>query len=425
MPATPTQPVAASDRSPEAFWPLVRIAAVTALLFATMAIVPPSTDALVRQRFGLGNEAVSLFFIAHSLPQVLLLGLFIGLLSDRLRRRIPLALAGAVATGFTTMATPFLSSFGALIALRLVDGATGIAALGLLMTRAVDLSTPATRSRTMALYLAAIPIGYLSGSFAMALFGADRWHLAFPVVGALLVVASLLLAIDLRRPEPISALQPGVRQIVASLRGAPRLLFPCFFGFMDKFTFALLALLTGLALSDRYQLSAIVWGGSALGLLWVAFLLASAPAARITRRLGAWRTVAVGSAGYGVLLVLLVAFDSPLVFVATLTLAGAFVALQTIPTYVLVGDLAGRASRATAMAAFNLVGSFGIMAGFAFAGWASETFGYLVAFAIGGGLELLSAIVALIAWRRWCAGQVTVQSPAPSPPAASAVGTLS
>lgn len=365
-----------------------------------MAIIPPTADEIVRQRFGLENDSVALYYKVHSLPNLLLLGIFVGVLSDRIRRRVPLALAGALGTGLTTIAIPHVPNFEALIALRVLDGITGIAALGMLMTRAIDLSAGRSRAGTLAIYLVAIPVGYLSGSFFVALLGTEHIATTFAIIGGLLVLASLTLTADLFRPEPVSSRQPTLRQIADSLRAAPRLWFPYFFGFVDKFTFALLTMLSALALSDRYQLSAIVWGGSALGLLWVAYLLASWPAGVLSRRLGAWRTVALGSAGYGISLILLVAFDSPLAFVAAMMTAGAFVALQTIPTYMLLGEFSGEESRGTVMSGFNLFGSYGLFIGFAFSGIVSSVYGYMAAFATGGLLELLSAAVALTA-ARW------------------------
>lgn len=418
------------DGRPESIWPLVRIVAVTALIFASMAIIPPTADDIVRQSFGLDNDSVGLYYKVHSLPNLLLLGIVVGVLSDRIRRRVPLALAGALGTGITTIAIPHVPSFEGLIALRVFDGITGIAALGMLMTRAIDLSAGKSRAGTLAIYLVAIPVGYLSGSFFVALLGTEHIATTFAITGGLLVLASLTLVLDLFKPEPISSRQPTLRQIADSLRAAPRLWFPYFFGFVDKFTFALLTMLSALALSDRYQLSAIVWGGSALGLLWVAYLLASWPAGVLSRRLGAWHTVALGSAGYGTALILLVAFDSPLAFIAAMMMAGAFVALQTIPTYMLLGEFSGEDSRGTVMSGFNLVGSYGLFIGFAFSGIVSNAFGYMAAFATGGLLEIFSAAVAVTAakWamsprhaveaRRPAAGESTAAITQTTPPAA-------
>jgi MFS family permease len=205
---------------------------------------------------------------------------------------------------------------------------------------------------------------------------------------------------DLRRPEPIGERTPTLPAIWRSLRSRPAVLWPCFFGMVDKFTFGLITVLTALALKDEFGLSAVVWGGSALGMLWIGFLLASAMAGALVRRVGPWVTVAIGSAGYGIALSLLLYWDSPRAFVALLTAAGAFVAIQTLPTYTLIGQLAGAESRATATAGFNVLGSYGLMAGIIFAGIASTRIGYPATFMVGGVVELLSAAIALfLGWR--------------------------
>lgn len=381
-------------------WALLRATLATAMLFTSMAIVPPSVDALVRERFALGNEDVSWFYVIHSMPQLVLLGLIVGLISDRLGRRVPLILAGGVSTALCTMLIPFMPSFGSLLALRFIDGATGILAIGLLMTRALDMARGSSAAGAMALYLTSIPLGYLTGSFLVARMGEEGVAHTFLFAGVLLLAAMAALAMDLRRPEPIGERTPTLPAIWRSLRSRPAVLWPCFFGMVDKFTFGLITVLTALALKDEFGLSAVVWGGSALGMLWIGFLLASAMAGALVRRVGPWVTVAIGSAGYGIALSLLLYWDSPRAFVALLTAAGAFVAIQTLPTYTLIGQLAGAESRATATAGFNVLGSYGLMAGIIFAGIASTRIGYPATFMVGGVVELLSAAIALfLRWR--------------------------
>ncbi|MCC5875393.1 MAG: MFS transporter [Candidatus Sumerlaeia bacterium] len=378
------------------WWALLRVMLPTALIFTSMAIVPPSVDSLVRVAYSMGNREVGWFFLVHSLPNLFAFGVLIGVLSDRWGRRLPLAIAMTFGTGITTILHPWITSYGWLLGLRFVDGVFGIAALGMLMARALDLSRYGNRAFTMGIYLASIPVGYLTGSFLVAAVGGFSLPLVFAIVGGMVMVVSLLMCIDLRRPESPGTPHPSVKALIRSMAEARQLWFPIGFGFVDKFTFGCITLLTTLALSDEYNLSPIVYGGSALGLLWVAYLLASAPAGWLVSRIGPWYAVALGSGGFGLSLCALLLFGNPTLFIAMMVSSGVFIALQTIPTFTLVGRFSRDGDRGTAVCTYNFVGSIGLILGLGFSGFASEQWGYFPTFMVAGVLQILCAIVAFV-----------------------------
>lgn len=377
------------------WWALLRVMLPTALIFTSMAIIPPSVDSLVRVAFSMGNREVGWFFLVHSLPNIFALGILVGILSDRWGRRIPLAIAMTFGTGITTILHPWISGFGWLLGLRFIDGVFGIAALGMLMARALDLSRHGNRPMMMGVYLASIPVGYLTGSFLVAAVGSISLPLVFAIVGALVMCASLVMLIDMIRPEQPGVPHPTVGALIRSIVHARKLWFPIGFGFVDKFTFGCITLLTTLALSDEYNLSPIVHGGSALGLLWVAYLAASAPAGWMVSRIGAWYAVALGSGGFGISLCALLLFGNPALFIAMMITSGIFIALQTIPTFTLVARYSRDGDRGTAVCTYNFVGSIGLMLGLGFSGYASTHWGYFPTFLAAGVLQILCAIVAL------------------------------
>jgi MFS family permease len=71
---------------------------------------------------------------------------------------------------------------------------------------------------------------------------------------------------------------------------------------------------------------------------------------------------------------------------------GAAGALCAPATLALVGDIADAVDRGTAVAGFNLVGSVGFLLGIVAGGVLADRFGFLVAFLVVGGAEVLLAV---------------------------------
>ena len=378
--------------------PLLRLVSVTATVFGSMAVVTPTLHELIRNRFVLGQRESSLFMLSHSLPQLLLLGIAAGLLSDRWGRRVPLAILGCFITGVTTILIPFQSSFGQLLALRFIDGIFGIIGIAMLMTRALDIGSATSRPRIMAIFMTAIPLGYLGGSafsLAMGAAGASI-DLVYGLAGGTLCLVSLLLLFDLATPEQVTVREPGLRPLLGTLRNVPRLWLPLIFGFVDKFSFALLATLPALVLRDLYKIENYAAAGGVMTAFWIAYAVSSTAAGKFTVRLGLWPTIAIGSVGYGLCLSLPVVIGLPSTFVLCIAMAGAFTGLKSVANLLLVGNLVSKNEKATAISTFNMIGSFGILLGFVYTGIASSTLGYAVTFAGVGIVEVACGGFALL-----------------------------
>lgn len=362
----------------------------TAALFLSMAVVSPSLDRLVREPFPGEERGAMWFMIAHSASQLLLLGMLAGMLSDRIGKRIPLIAVGLVGTGIATALLPLIPDFPALLALRFFDGLFGTVAISLLMARVVDLSTDENRARCMAMLMAAIPFGYLAGMVLMALIGDMSLAVSFAVSGGLVVACGLWFLRDWSEPSMPHRARGSAADAV---RDVPKLWMPILFGFVDKMTFAAIAMLTSLAVADIWGRSDVRSSGLAMAGFWIAFIAFVRPAARLAERLGTMTTIAAGSVLYGAALAGL-AFGSFAQFAALMALCGALTGLRFVPIMTLVGDLSAPGRRATNMGAFNLAGSVGIIAGFAVAGILSSVAGYARTFAVFGAMELVCAAVA-------------------------------
>ncbi|MEF8867963.1 MAG: MFS transporter, partial [Haloarculaceae archaeon] len=132
--------------------------------------------------------------------------------------------------------------------------------------------------------------------------------------------------------------------------------------------------------------------GLLLGAFFGPFALLQYPFGVLSDRIGRTLPVAVGSLAFGSAVVGVGLAPGVAVAAVTMLLVGAAGALCAPATLALVGDLAGGADRGTAVAGFNLVGSVGFLLGIVAGGVLADRFGFLVAFLVVGGSEVLLAV---------------------------------
>jgi MFS family permease len=398
---------------------VIECAVLMGALILSMAITTPTLERLVAEPFG--AAATKPFMGANSLA-VLLLSIPLGLLSDRLGRRVPLICAGVTISGLLTMATPHIPSLPWLVVLRLVDGFASALALAALFARVADVTDGRTRAAGFALLTAGVPLGYVLGQpLAMAL-GERSLPLLFGVAGGACVLAGLALLPQLRRPESIRPMAPGLREVARAFRHMPRLWVPFVYAFVDKFTFGALAVLLA-ALFAAHVENDVQWTAAASLVFWFGFLAFCWPAGLLGRRIGLRPLVVLGSAAYGV--VLLAMGGAGLWGLMALNLLlGVTCAFQTVPMYALAGELSAPTERGAAMGAFNALGSLGMLVGIAVCGTIRERAAepFPLAFGVAGGLEIAASLavgLALLAGRRFTPSPHAASSPALPTPAHS------
>jgi len=162
--------------------------------------------ALYAHSFGVGHFAIGLSVAVYGLARFLV-AVPTGQIADRLGRRTALALGGLVtATGnlLCALAPDYATFLGA----RFVSGAG--AALVLLAGQIVlaDITTPARRGRTMAIYQGvfgfAVGVGPLPGGYLATHYGLAAPFLAYAAAGAVAAAVAWVLipeTRDLRRPD--------------------------------------------------------------------------------------------------------------------------------------------------------------------------------------------------------------------------------
>lgn len=145
-----------------------------------------ATVALYARSFGVGQSAIGMAIASYGLARFLIAAP-IGQLADGLGRRATLALGGLV-TAVGNLLCAWAPTYGAFIAARFVAGAGA----GLVLTTGqiilADITTPARRGRTMAVYqgvfLFAVGIGPFPGGVLAERFGLRAPFAVYAVGGA-------------------------------------------------------------------------------------------------------------------------------------------------------------------------------------------------------------------------------------------------
>ncbi|WP_336035746.1 MFS transporter [Halobacterium yunchengense] len=363
---------------------------VFTVLFAQVLLYPGAADVVAS--FGATDtETASRWFLAAEFGAFVAFAGVWGVASDRAGRRVPFIVAGALAgsLGYAALALADVS-FGAVLALRVAQGAATIGAFSLAMTMLMDLSDDHGKD----MGAAGIAIG--SGTALGAPVGGQLTELdprAPLAAGAVVLAVAAALAVRIPDRAPDGHGDP-LRRGLRTLADRPALGVPYAFGFIDRFTAGFFALVGTLYFRNAFGLDAGAVGLT-LGLFFAPFALLQYPFGRLSDRVGRTAPIAAGSATYG--LAVLGVGLAPHLRVAQggMVVVGVLGALMAPATMALVTDLAADSERGVAMAGFNAAGSLGFLAGIVGGGWVAEQHDYLTAFLVAGGAELALALLAL------------------------------
>jgi MFS family permease len=337
-------------------------------------------------------DAGKWFLTAEFLGFVLCAGLW-GALSDATGSRTPLIVVGALvgAAGYLSLAVlgAFASvPYGAVLAIRFLQGAATIGAFSLSITTLMDLE--GGQGANMGAAGLAIGTGTALGSpIGGALSGLGP---LVPLAGAaaVLVVAGVLamLAAD-RAPTPT---HNSPAAVLRGLHSRPSLAIPFAFGFVDRLTAGFFALVGTVYFQLTFGLDAGATG-ILLGAFFVPFALLQYPFGRLSDRIGRVLPVAAGSLGYGFAVIGVYYAPTPPAAGAAMLLVGVVGALVAPATMALVSDLAAPEGRGVAMGGFNVFGSLGFLTGIVGGATVAGAVGFQAAFFVVGFAEIALAIV--------------------------------
>ncbi len=360
-------------------------------VFVSGAIITPVLDKLVRVPFDLDNRQASLFLLVNAAAH--LFGPLIGLISDRTGRRIPFLMIGLVGSGVLLSLYPWITSYNLLLLVRFFEGIFWIGALTLLFSRAIDITPSDLRGKAMAFVSLALPMAYLSAPLLAAVLGDRHLELMFLLVGGFIVICGLSLTREWKNEGSICHQTPKLAELLSLLKREPRLMLPILFGFIDKITIGLIAMLS-LILADLFLITEILTISIIVAVFWIGYLAGLIPTGRLTGRGWTYSLLFGGSALYGSAMILMGV--APLgMFIFLIALAGFMSAVMFIPSLVLVGQFTTTRDRGTAMGLYNFFGTIGIMTGFTVMGILSSI-SYQLAFTIAGTLEIIAALIGFL-----------------------------
>ncbi len=373
-----------------------------AVLLAQVLLYPGVPDLVAAVGATTALDASMWFLAAEFAAFVAFAGVW-GAASDRLGRRTPLVAAGALggAVGYVALALlpgALSLSFGEVLALRAVQGATTIGAFSLAMTMLMDLA--GGHGRNMGAAGIAIGLGTAVGApLGGQLYGVGPLVPLYAAGGLLVVAGLVALSIPDRAPSSASGgsdadAEGRIRTALATLTDRPLLGLPYVFGFVDRFTAGFFALVGTVYFRESFGLDAAATGVM-LGLFFTPFALLQYPFGLLSDRIGRTAPIVAGSALYGFAVVGVGLAPTVPTAGVGMVVVGVIGALMAPATMALVSDLSPDDGRGTAMAGFNACGSVGFLAGILVGGTVADEFGFLAAFVAAGALEIAVAAVSI------------------------------
>jgi len=331
---------------------------------------------------------------------------FSGRLSDHLRRRKPLALAGYALAAATKPLFALAPTVGWVFAARLADrvgkGIRGAPRDALL----ADLAPPAARGASFGLRQALDTTGAVAGpllALACMAATAGAFRVVFALAAIPAVAAVWLLAVAIREPpHPAAAAADGA---TLAWRGLGRAYWSLV-GVAALFTLA------------RFSEAFLVLKASAAGLVAshaplvfvvmnASYALSAYPAGHAADRLDRWQLLGVGCAFLIAADLLLAASNTVSLTLLGVALWGLHLGFTQGLFAAMIADAAPAERRGTAFGAFNFVTGLVLLAASLAAGVVWDRYGASTAFVLGA-LITLAALAVAFALRRagWLPGNV-------------------
>ncbi|NVM02270.1 MAG: MFS transporter [Candidatus Helarchaeota archaeon] len=325
----------------------------------------------------------------------LIMGIFAGILSDRLGKRKIFTIIGSGCSIIFFWLMTITLEFGILLIFRFCQGVFIVLSWQILMTIILDLSTSENRGKNMGIFgiflATAMGIGPVLGGLFASMGVFIPYYVAMILNGIVFILSFFLM-----EPKQIKK-NPSLKKILNSVQRHPKLIVPGLFNFIDRlhmgFIIFILPMYLQMVLYKGPELRGMV-----LGLYALPFILLQYPIGKLSDKVGRYKPLIIGSLGYGIVLSSIAFFGTYgfLILIILFIILGIFAGTTTPPTMALIGDIVSKEENAIAMGFFNFVGNFGIIIGPLIAGYIITYSNFDFAFLIVGIIEIISLGVILL-----------------------------
>ena len=371
-----------------------------ALLFGSMfnlTLVVAGLKELIIDELGGTVGDATLFFSIETFAYIIFAPIW-GLVSDRTGRRRPFVVLGFAASAAIYALYGLFDEVAPILALRLLQGAFTVMGWSTVMALMLDHPDRGRSGRFMGLMGGSLIFGVAIGAPVGGYL--TRWYgPRAPLVGAAVPFALLAIAALFLPETGARSLHTRIRDILGTLKGRPRLVFPFLCHFVDRLAVGLFVVVFPLYL-DTLGAADPAIRGRYLSFFLLPFAFLQFFTGRLAERTGPYRPLLLGSLLYGIALSV-VGVSGLFVLGPVMFLLGVFASLMFPPAILLAARYSDPTTRGSTMGGFNLAGSLGFAIGPLMGAWAYETRGFAFAFALCGALEILLAVVGWLVVRRW------------------------
>jgi MFS family permease len=368
------------DRSPAPRKILVWMCVLIAVNQLGFGSIVPAL-ALYARSFGVTQSAIGFAVAVYGLARFLA-AIPIGQLADRAGRRSALALGGIVTVAGNLLCA-YAPTYLALVGGRFVAGAGAALVITTGTIVLADITTPATRGRTLSIYqgvfLFAVGVGPVPGGFLAEHYGLRAPFVAYAAMGAVVTLLAWLQVPETKTHRASSidgpAVMPRARAQLATLARGRGFLFVSLISFVNAFarTGGIFTVIPILA-RDRLGLSADRIG-IGLGLASLAGLALIYPAGAFADRYGRKSIIVPATVLAAAALTLFLWAPSYAWFLVACVVWSVATGASGAAPAAYAADIAPAGMNAMAMSAYRMLSDFGYVVGPVVLGIVADVFG--------------------------------------------------
>lgn len=364
----------------------------------SLTLIAPAIKEFVIDQFNT-TEAIASLFVTVEMVAYIIFAMVWGALSDKKGKRKIFIIVGFGGSAVMYFLMTLANSLPLLLALRFTQGAITVAAWSLVMTCALDIAPKGSYGKVMGIIGMAMGLGIGLGAPVGGRF-VDAFGVLSPMyLATVLFVVAMLVSIFLMKERPIGHKPETVFKAVKVLTQEKRLAIPYVYGFVDRFTVGFFVLVFPLFMADAFGASPGM-RGMYLAVFLFPFAFLQYPFGKLSDRIGRTAPLVIGSLLYGIVMAMIgltamLGSSGSTVLIILMLGCGTLAAMMYPPSIALTGDLAPKDKRGASIGGFNVFGSLGFAVGPLVGGLIVYSYGYTLAFIVGGLSEVVVAFITL------------------------------